>query len=225
MNNEFYQLSPSILAADFSCLGSQIKQLEDSGCRWLHIDIMDGQFVPEISFGTVLVKSIRPYTNLFFDVHAMVLEPLRYVDELKQAGTGMLTIHAESCTHLDRTVDAVKEAGMKVGVALNPATPLDVLEYLVHKIDAVLIMTVNPGYGGQKFIPEMLQKIRNARKMLDDLDRKDVSIEVDGGINEKTINASLEAGANLIVAGSSIFKGNLPEITQYYIRTINNRIK
>jgi ribulose-phosphate 3-epimerase len=204
-----YRLSPSILSADFARLGEQVAELKEAGVPWVHIDVMDGQFVPPVSFGDPVVKSLRKVSDLFFDVHLMVTEPARFIEDYRAAGADMMTVHAEACGHLDRTLAAIHDAGMKAGVALNPATPLNVIDYVMDKIDMVLIMTVNPGYGGQKFIPGMVQKIRDLREKLDAAGYENVPIQVDGGINRDTIDAVLDAGASVIVAGSAVFNGEI----------------
>ncbi len=206
-----YQIAPSMLSADFNILGEQLKALEESGCKWLHIDVMDGMFVPSISFGMPVIKSIRKQSNMFFDVHMMVEDPGRYISDMKECGAEMVTVHAEACKHLDRVLQQIKEAGMKCGVVLNPATPLSVLDYVLDKVDMILLMSVNPGFGGQSYIPAITGKIKELRKKLDDAGYPQVWIEVDGGVNEKTINEVLEAGANILVAGSAVFKGDVQE--------------
>ena len=199
-----YQLAPSILSADFNRLGEQIQRVEKAECRWLHIDITDGMFVPSISFGMPVVKSIRKESSLYFDVHMMVEEPGRYIEDIKNAGADIITVHAEACTHLDRVVNQIKEAGCKAGVALNPATPVSVLECILGQVDMVLIMTVNPGFGGQKFIPYTLEKVKQVRAMCDEKGLT-ADIQVDGGISAANVREVLEAGANVFVAGSAVF--------------------
>lgn len=218
-----YRLSPSILSADFSKLGEQVRILEDAGAPWLHIDVMDGQFVPPVSFGDVVIRSVRPVSKMFFDVHLMVTEPDRFVDDYAKAGADMFTVHAEACAHLDRTLQHIHESGMKAGVALNPATPLQALDYVLDKVDMVLIMTVNPGYGGQKYIPTMTAKIRDLRRKLDEAGYPDLPIEVDGGINASTIDTVLDAGASVIVAGSAVFRGDIAKNASDLMKRIHER--
>ena len=197
-------LSPSILSADFSHLLEDIRQVEQAGAQYLHIDVMDGLFVPSISFGMPVIKCIRPHTNLFFDVHLMIQDPGRYIETFAQCGADLICVHAEACIHLDRVIQQIHAAGRKAGVALNPATPLCMLEHVLDQADMILLMTVNPGFGGQKYIPGMTEKIRSLR---DELNRRGLTtdIEVDGGIDASTLPMVLEAGANVIVAGSAVF--------------------
>ena len=201
-------LSPSILSADFSKLGEQINLLDEAGAQYVHIDVMDGMFVPSISFGLPVIKSIRSCTDRIFDVHLMIEEPARYINEFAEAGADIITVHAEACKHLDRTVEMIKEKELIAGVALNPSTPLSAIEYVLPKVDMVLIMTVNPGFGGQQFIPYTLQKIKDLKELLKKTGNK-ADIEVDGGIKTDNVRQVLEAGANIIVAGSAVFSGDI----------------
>ena len=203
-----YKLAPSILAADFFRLGEQIKKVESAGADYLHIDVMDGMFVPSISFGLPVIETIRKESNLVFDVHLMIEDPGRYVKQFAAAGADILNVHVEACTHLQRTISEIKELGLKAGVTLNPATPLSTLEYILKDVDLVLIMSVNPGFGGQKFIPVTLQKLNDLREMRL---RKNATaeIEVDGGVTLSNVKEIMEAGAEVLVSGSSVFGGDI----------------
>lgn len=203
-----YQLAPSILSADFARLGEQILEAEKAGVDMLHIDVMDGSFVPRISYGMPVIESIRRITELPFDVHLMVQEPLRFVRDFKECGADLLTVHAEACTHLHTTVTEIKKLGMKAGVALNPATPAESLRYVLPELDYVLVMTVNPGFGGQKFLSSMLDKIRSLHKLMGELGVK-ADVEVDGGITLQNVREVMDAGANWFVAGTSVFGGDI----------------
>lgn len=214
-------LSPSILSADFSRLGEQIRELDEAGAQYVHIDVMDGMFVPSISFGMPIIRSIRPCSDRIFDVHLMIEEPDRYIADFVEAGADLITVHAESCKHLDRTIESIKERGILAGVALNPATPLSTIEYVLPKVDMVLIMSVNPGFGGQKLIPYTIQKIRDLKKMIDAKGLK-TDIEVDGGVNLENVTEIMDAGANIIVAGSAVFNGDLAENTQRFLNILNS---
>ncbi|MDB4865994.1 MAG: rpe [Cohnella sp.] len=198
-------IAPSILAADFSRLGEEIRDIEAAGADWIHVDIMDNHFVPNLTFGPPIVSMIRPVTQLPFDVHLMTESPETLFPALAAAGANRLSVHPEACVHLHRTLAAIRELGLKAGVALNPHTPLSVLEYILAEIDLVLIMTINPGFGGQTFLPSMLPKLRELREMLARKGRQDIRIEVDGGINAETAALVTEAGADALVAGTYIF--------------------
>lgn len=198
-------VAPSILSADFTKLGEDIARAEAGGADWVHVDVMDGHFVPNITIGVPVVKSIRPVTKLPLDVHLMISDPDAYIEDFAKAGADYITIHAEAATHLQRTLAHIRSIGKKAGVALNPGTPEDAIKYCLKDIDLVLVMTVNPGFGGQKFISEVVPKIAAIRKMFDDAGFKDVLISVDGGINDDTVKVVVDAGANVVVAGSSVY--------------------
>ena len=205
------KISPSILSADFSKLGEEIINVDKAGADFIHIDVMDGNFVPNISIGLPVIKSIRNKTEKVFDVHLMIENPSRYIDEFVDAGADIITIHYEAEKHIDRAIEYIKSKGVKVGVSLNPGTPTYVLKDIIEKLDLVLIMSVNPGFGGQKFIPYALNKIKEVKEMSLEVN-KDLLIEVDGGVDKNNSKSIIEAGANVLVAGSAIFgDGNLKE--------------
>lgn len=201
-------LAPSILSADFGVLKEQLELIDDAGAQYVHFDVMDGVFVPSISYGMPVLKSIRKYTDRLFDVHLMIVDPERYIKDFAEAGADIITVHAEACKHLDATIDLIKSCGAMAGVALNPATPVSTIKHVLDKVDMVLIMTVNPGFGGQKLIPYTIDKVRELCDLCNKLGVK-IDIEVDGGINIDTIDDALDAGANIIVAGSAVFKGDV----------------
>lgn len=212
----YYKVAPSVLAADFAELGSQLRAVSEAGAEWIHLDVMDGAFVPSISFGMPVIKSIRRVTDRVFDVHMMVEEPGRYVEDMKKAGADLICVHQEACCHLDRTVNQIKELGLKAAVALNPATPVSTLSCILGEIDMALIMSVNPGFGGQKFIPYTLEKVRELRRMSDERGL-DLDIQVDGGVGLDNVRQVIEAGANVIVAGSAVFKGDAAANTRAFL--------
>ena len=209
-------LAPSILGADFKRLGEQVQEVDRAGAPYIHLDIMDGAFVPSISFGMPVIESLRSCTDKVFDVHMMVEEPGRYVDAMKKAGADLICVHQEACIHLDRTINQIKEAGLMAGVALNPATPVSTMSCILDQVDMVLIMSVNPGFGGQKFIPYTLDKIRKLRNLCNE---KGLStrIQVDGGISPSNVREVIEAGADVIVAGSAVFKGDARKNVQTFL--------
>ena len=216
------KLAPSILDVDFTCLERELRKIESGGADLLHLDIMDGNFVPNISFGPKIVKSIKSITSLPLEVHLMVEKPENHIRSFIDAGGDIIIVHYETSKHLDRLIQIINEADVKSGIALNPATPLSVIEYLINKIDILLLMTVNPGFGGQKFIPEMTAKIEKARKIIDN-QKKAISLEVDGGINLDNISEVIKAGAEIIVVGQIISKSANPEMIIKKIKNIMNK--
>ncbi|MCR2042577.1 ribulose-phosphate 3-epimerase [Anaerosalibacter massiliensis] len=201
------KISPSILSSDFSKLGEEIRKIEEGGADFVHLDVMDGIFVPNITFGPPVIKEIRSITDIPFDVHLMIDRPERYIEEFVEAGADIITVHEESTIHLHRTIQNIKNCGKKAGISLNPSTPLENIEYVLEDIDMVLIMTVNPGFGGQSFIPAMERKIKHLRKIIDDRDLA-IEIEVDGGIKLDNAKEVTDWGADILVAGSDIFKAD-----------------
>nr|WP_201756910.1 ribulose-phosphate 3-epimerase [Isachenkonia alkalipeptolytica] len=199
------KLAPSILSADFSNLLKDVKIVEEAGCEYLHIDVMDGHFVPNITIGPLVVESLKGKTDMIFDVHLMIEEPEKYIEGFSKAGADIITVHQEAPVHLHRVIQLIKAQGVKAGVSLNPATPISTLEYVLEDLDMVLLMSVNPGFGGQKYIPAMTEKIRKLKEMIAEKGLK-VDIQVDGGINPENVREIVSAGADIIVAGSAIFK-------------------
>jgi ribulose-phosphate 3-epimerase len=210
-------IAPSILSADFAKLGDELSAITKAGADWVHIDVMDGHFVPNLTIGADVIKSLRKHSKLPFDVHLMIEKPELYLKTYSDAGADIITVHYEACIHLDRTLSEIRRLGKKAGVSIVPSTPPDVLDYVLPLCDLILVMSVNPGFGGQSFIGYSIEKIRELRYMIDESDHE-ILLEVDGGINKETSEMVIEAGADVLVAGSSIFKGN----TADYMNNINN---
>jgi len=201
------KIAPSILSADFAKLGEEIKDVELGGADYIHVDVMDGHFVPNITIGPLIVEAIRPVTKLPLDVHLMIENPDLYIEAFANAGADYITVHVEACKHLHRTIGFIKSLGVKAGVVLNPATPVNTIQHVIKDVDMVLLMSVNPGFGGQSFIPEVLPKIREVKAMAEQFNPS-LEIEIDGGVNEETAKLCIEAGANVLVAGSAVYNKN-----------------
>ncbi|HBA63977.1 MAG TPA: ribulose-phosphate 3-epimerase [Lachnospiraceae bacterium] len=219
-----YVLAPSILAADFKKLGAQMQETEANGARYLHFDVMDGEFVPNISFGMPVLKSIRSATNQIFDVHLMIMEPVRYVEEFAKAGADIITVHYEACQDVGATLEKIRSLGVKAGLSVKPGTPVEAVKEFLPLLDMVLIMSVEPGFGGQKFMPAALERLREIRGMIAAQERP-IDLQVDGGVDAGNVRDVLDAGANVIVAGSAVFRGSPAENTRAFMEIFQERLQ
>lgn len=212
------KLSPSILACDYNILGTQVREAYEAGAKYMHLDVMDGLFVPSISLGMPVIKSLRKATDVVFDTHLMINEPIRYIDDFVEAGSDIITFHLEATDKVEETINKIKAAKVKAGIVINPETPVEAIKPYLSMVDMVLIMSVHPGFGGQKYIPEATDKIRQARKLIDEAGYN-IDLEVDGGVNLSNVKEVLEAGANVIVAGSAVFGNNITDSVKGFLKS------